>query len=158
VPLSAASLPRYLFTGRAFQVLRHLPNFARLYWRLFRDGRVPILPKALLVLTLVYVISPLDIVPDFVPVTGDMDDVVVVLTSLRRQRDQWLEVGTVYRHDCSTCRLRRALERHRAMYAVDHTCRRQRSALIRRQSSPIRPKDGSIGSIGNYKHGQGLRW
>jgi len=68
VALSAASLPRYLFTGRAFQVLLHLPNFARLYWRLFRDRRVPILPKALLVLTLVYVVSPLDLVPDFVPV------------------------------------------------------------------------------------------
>ena len=80
--LSAASLPRYLFTGRAFQVLLHLPNFARLYWRLFRDGRVPILPKALLVLTLVYVVSPLDLVPDFIPVIGEMDDVVVVLAGL----------------------------------------------------------------------------
>jgi uncharacterized membrane protein YkvA (DUF1232 family) len=82
VALSAASLPRYLFTGRFFQVLRHLPNFARLYWRLFRDGRVPILPKALVVLTLVYVVSPLDLVPDFVPVIGEMDDVVVVLAGL----------------------------------------------------------------------------
>ena len=80
--LSAASLPRYLFTERAFQVLLHLPNFARLYWRLFRDRRVPILPKALLVLTLVYVVSPLDLVPDFVPVIGEMDDVVVVLAGL----------------------------------------------------------------------------
>ena len=80
--LSAASLPRYLFTGRVFQVLLHLPNFARLYWRLFRDRRVPILLKALLVLTLVYVVSPLDLVPDLVPVIGEMDDVVVVLAGL----------------------------------------------------------------------------
>ena len=63
-------------------MLLHLPNFARLYWRLFRDRRVPILPKALLVLTLVYVVSPLDLVPDFVPVIGEMDDVVVVLAGL----------------------------------------------------------------------------
>ena len=63
-------------------MLVHLPNFARLYWRLFRDRRVPILPKALLVLTLVYVVSPLDLVPDFVPVIGEMDDVVVVLAGL----------------------------------------------------------------------------
>jgi uncharacterized membrane protein YkvA (DUF1232 family) len=63
-------------------VLRHLPNFARLYWRLFRDRRVPILPKALLVLTLVYVVSPLDVMPDFIPVIGEMDDVVVVLSGL----------------------------------------------------------------------------
>ena len=77
-----ASLPRYLFTGRFFQVLLHLPNFARLYWRLFRDGRVSILPKALLVLTLFYVVSPLDVIPDFIPGIGEMDDVVVVLSGL----------------------------------------------------------------------------
>ena len=63
-------------------MLLHLPNFARLYWRLFRDRRVPILPKALLVLTLVYVVSPLDVIPDFIPVIGEMDDVAVVLSGL----------------------------------------------------------------------------
>ncbi len=80
--LSPGSLPRYLFTGRALQVLLHLPNFARLYWRLFRDRRVSILPKALLVLTLVYFVSPFDLIPDFVPVIGEMDDVAVVLSGL----------------------------------------------------------------------------
>ncbi len=80
--LSITSLPRYLFTGRFLQVLLHLPNFARLYWRLFRDWRVPILPKALLVLALVYVVSPLDVIPDFIPVIGEMDDIVVVLSGL----------------------------------------------------------------------------
>ena len=80
--LSIPSLPRYLFTGRFLQVLLHLPNFARLYWRLFRDRRVPILPKALLVLTLVYVASPLDVIPDFIPVIGEMDDIVVLLSGL----------------------------------------------------------------------------
>ena len=63
-------------------MLLHLPNFARLYWRLFRNWRVPILPKALLVLTLVYVVSPLDVIPDFIPVIGEMDDIVVVLSGL----------------------------------------------------------------------------
>ena len=63
-------------------MLLHLPNFARLYWRLFRDRRVSILPKALLVLTLVYVISPFDLIPDFIPVIGEMDDLAVVLSGL----------------------------------------------------------------------------
>ena len=63
-------------------MLRHLPSFTRLYWRLFRDRRVSILPKALLVLTLVYVISPFDVIPDFLPVIGEMDDVAVVLSGL----------------------------------------------------------------------------
>jgi uncharacterized membrane protein YkvA (DUF1232 family) len=82
VALSITSLPRYLFTARFFQVLLHLPNFARLYWRLFRDRRVPILPKALLVMTLLYVVSPLDVIPEFIPVIGEIDDVVVVLSGL----------------------------------------------------------------------------
>lgn len=53
-------------------VLLHLRNFARLYWRLFLDRRVPILPEALLVLTVVYVVSPLDVIRDFIPVIGEM--------------------------------------------------------------------------------------
>ena len=77
-----ASLPPYLFTARFLQILAHLPNFARLYWRLFRDRRVSLLPKALLVLTLVYVLSPFDVIPDVVPVIGEMDDVVVALGAL----------------------------------------------------------------------------
>jgi uncharacterized membrane protein YkvA (DUF1232 family) len=79
VAISAASVPRYLFTGRFLGVLRHLPSFVRLYWRLFWDGRVSLLPKALLVLTLLYVVSPFDVIPDFVPVIGEMDDAAVVL-------------------------------------------------------------------------------
>lgn len=82
MPLSTTSLPRYLFTGRFLQVLLQLPNFARLYWQLFRDRRVSILPKALLVLTLVYVVSPFDVISDFLPVIGEMDDVAVVLFGL----------------------------------------------------------------------------
>ena len=79
---SIASLPRYLFTGRLVRVLLHLPSFVRLYSRLFRDSRVSVLPKALLVLTLVYVVSPFDVIPDFVPVIGEMDDLVLVLSGL----------------------------------------------------------------------------
>ena len=63
-------------------MLLHLPSFARLYWRLFRDRRVAILLKAMLVLTLVYVVSPVDVIPDFIPMVGEMDDVVVVLFGL----------------------------------------------------------------------------
>jgi uncharacterized membrane protein YkvA (DUF1232 family) len=82
VGISPGSLPRFLFTGKALRVLAHLPDFARLYWRLFRDRRVSILAKALLVLTLVYVVWPFDVIPDFIPVIGEMDDVGIVLSGL----------------------------------------------------------------------------
>jgi uncharacterized membrane protein YkvA (DUF1232 family) len=80
--VSLTSLPRFLFTGRSLQVIRHLPDFARLYWRLFRDQRVSMLPKALLVLTLAYFVWPVDVIPDFIPVLGELDDMGIVLLGL----------------------------------------------------------------------------
>jgi uncharacterized membrane protein YkvA (DUF1232 family) len=75
-------MPRFLFTGSGAQVLRHVPSFAKLYWRLFRDRRVSLLPKALLVLIAVYLFSPLDVVPELVPVVGAMDDLAVGIAGL----------------------------------------------------------------------------
>jgi uncharacterized membrane protein YkvA (DUF1232 family) len=62
--------------------MRHVPSFVKLYWRLFRDRRVPLLPKALLVLLAVYLLSPLDVVPELVPVLGATDDLVVGIGGL----------------------------------------------------------------------------
>ncbi len=80
--MPSAPLPPYLFTARFAQLLRHLPSFARLYWRLFRDHRVSIVAKALLVLVIAYVIVPFDVIPDFVPVIGEMDDLAILLGGL----------------------------------------------------------------------------
>jgi uncharacterized membrane protein YkvA (DUF1232 family) len=82
VGLTPGSLPRFLFTGRALQVVAHLPDFVRLYWRLFRDSRVSILAKAVLVLTLGYVVWPVDLVPDLLPVLGEIDDLGIALGGL----------------------------------------------------------------------------
>ena len=73
-----------LQTGmRLFRLLRHLPNFARLYWRLFRDRRVSIWPKALLVVSLLYLISPIDIFLDVIPLVGQIDDLVLLIVVCR---------------------------------------------------------------------------
>jgi uncharacterized membrane protein YkvA (DUF1232 family) len=82
VGLTSRSLPRFLFTGRAMQVLAYLPQFVRLYWRLFRDRRVSVLAKALLVLTIAYVVWPFDVIPDVLPFIGEVDDLAVVLSGL----------------------------------------------------------------------------
>jgi len=82
VGLTSGSLPRFLFTGRAVQLIAHLPDFIRLYWRLFRDRRVSVLAKALLVVTLAYVVWPLDIIPDVLPIVGEVDDIGIVLSGL----------------------------------------------------------------------------
>lgn len=64
-------------------MLRHLPHFARLYWRLLRDPRVSIWPKGLLVVGVLYVLSPIDLIPDFVPVIGEVDDLIVLIVLCR---------------------------------------------------------------------------
>jgi uncharacterized membrane protein YkvA (DUF1232 family) len=68
---------------RGLRFLRHLPNFVRLYWRLLRDRRVSLWPKALLVLGLLYVVSPIDFIPDFIPLIGELDDLVVIIATCR---------------------------------------------------------------------------
>jgi uncharacterized membrane protein YkvA (DUF1232 family) len=69
--------------ARVLEVLVHLPSFLRLYWRLFRDPRVSIWPKAMLVGALAYVVLPFDLIPDFVPLIGEVDDVVILLAAAR---------------------------------------------------------------------------
>ena len=67
----------------ALRFLRNLPNFARLYWRLLCDRRVSPWPKALLVLSFLYVLSPVDFIPDAIPFFGEVDDLVVVMIACR---------------------------------------------------------------------------
>jgi uncharacterized membrane protein YkvA (DUF1232 family) len=69
--------------GRAVEVLFHLPNLIRLYWRCFRDPRVSVWPKALLVGALAYVVLPFDLIPDVIPFVGEIDDAVIVLVAAR---------------------------------------------------------------------------
>ena len=47
--------------------------------RLFRDRRVPWWAKALLPALALYLVMPLDLIPDFIPVIGYLDDLVVLL-------------------------------------------------------------------------------
>lgn len=79
---SSASLVESL--RRGIQFLRHLPHFVRLYWRLFRDPRVSLLPKGILVLSLLYLISPVDILSDVAfPFLGEVDDLIVFLAACK---------------------------------------------------------------------------
>jgi uncharacterized membrane protein YkvA (DUF1232 family) len=69
--------------ARVLDVLFHLPSFVRLYWRLLRDPRVSIWPKALLVAALGYVVLPFDLIPDAIPLLGEVDDVVILVAAAR---------------------------------------------------------------------------
>ena len=68
-------------------LVRTLIADARLAVRLLREPRVPALTKALPLLALVYLISPVDFVPDLIPLLGQVDDlgVLVAITELFRR-------------------------------------------------------------------------
>jgi uncharacterized membrane protein YkvA (DUF1232 family) len=51
--------------------------------RMLRDPRVPLRRKLLLGALVGYVVFPFDLVPDFIPVAGHLDDAVVVALALR---------------------------------------------------------------------------
>jgi uncharacterized membrane protein YkvA (DUF1232 family) len=70
--------------GRILELVRALPRFLVLLVRLFRDPRVSAADKALLAAAVVYVLSPLDLIPDIVPVLGQLDDLYLVALAIDR--------------------------------------------------------------------------
>jgi uncharacterized membrane protein YkvA (DUF1232 family) len=67
----------------ARDALRLLPHVVRLVRRLAADGSLPRGVRIRLWLLLGYLLMPIDLVPDFIPVLGYADDVVVVAWALR---------------------------------------------------------------------------
>jgi uncharacterized membrane protein YkvA (DUF1232 family) len=63
--------------------LRLLPDVPRLLRRLAADPDVPRSVRIRLILLIAYLVSPIDLVPDFIPVVGYADDVLLVAITLR---------------------------------------------------------------------------
>jgi uncharacterized membrane protein YkvA (DUF1232 family) len=68
--------------GEVVDIIRRLPTYIRLVWALLRDGRVPAQQKLILVGIGAYLFFPIDLIPDFVPVLGQLYDLAVVLLGL----------------------------------------------------------------------------
>lgn len=84
--LYAVALLALVVAGRrsaAADLVRFVPDCARLISRLARDPATPRRTKIVLVVTGGYLAFPLDLVPDFIPVAGQLDDVLVVALALR---------------------------------------------------------------------------
>jgi uncharacterized membrane protein YkvA (DUF1232 family) len=67
---------------RLAELVRSLPNLAKLVARLARDPRVPARNKATLVVVGAYLLSPVDLVPAVVPGFGQLDDLVIAVLAL----------------------------------------------------------------------------
>ena len=62
--------------------LFRLISSIRLIWKLLTDSRVPFWIRIALPLALIYVISPIDILPDFIPVMGRVDDIIAIIAGI----------------------------------------------------------------------------
>lgn len=60
-----------------------VPNLARLFAGLLRDARVPRRAKVVLGIAAAYLAMPLDLIPDFIPIVGSLDDAIVAALALR---------------------------------------------------------------------------
>lgn len=64
-------------------VARRLPAYTRLIWRLVRDRRLSRTQRALVLGGVAYLMSPVDLIPGFIPLVGQMDDLAVALWAMR---------------------------------------------------------------------------
>lgn len=76
-----------------FKILPQLWRSGRLALRLVRDPRVPIAAKVIFGASVLYMFSPIDVVPDWIPVLGQADDLVALMAGLNlflRACPKWL--------------------------------------------------------------------
>jgi len=84
--LYAVAVAALLWAGRrtdAVALARFVPDCVVLFRRLLADDRLPRSRKLLLVPLVLYLVTPFDLVPDFIPVVGALDDAIIVALAFR---------------------------------------------------------------------------
>ena len=71
---------------RAGELVRLVPDMLRLVRDVIADGSTPRGVRAALVFLLVRLVNPIDLIPEFIPVLGPLDDVIVAVVVLRYVR------------------------------------------------------------------------
>lgn len=69
--------------GELFGWLKDLFGQFALAWKLLRDRRVPVTVKMIPLLTALYILSPVDILPDWLLGVGQVDDLMILMVGLR---------------------------------------------------------------------------
>ena len=77
---AAASQPRDADGGRIALLLAWVARELRIYWTISQDPRTPTRSKVFLWAAVGYAVWPLGLVPDFIPVVGYVDDLIIVPT------------------------------------------------------------------------------
>lgn len=64
--------------------MKQLPSYLRLLGGLLTDKRVSNVDKLLVAGAMAYIVMPVDLIPDFIPFIGEVDDVFVLVLALQR--------------------------------------------------------------------------
>jgi uncharacterized membrane protein YkvA (DUF1232 family) len=78
------SAPRTGAKRTLIGTITQIPQYLRLMGGLLTDPRVNVLDKVLLGVATAYVIMPIDLIPDFIPFIGQVDDVFILVLAVRR--------------------------------------------------------------------------
>lgn len=81
---TTARAPRSGAKRTVLHYIRQLPNFLRLLFGLVTDPRVATVDKLLVFGAIAYIITPIDLIPDFIPFIGEVDDVYLLVIALQR--------------------------------------------------------------------------
>ena len=76
--------PRTGAKRTVMEYVADLPRFLRMLWGLITDARVALLDKLLVAGAIAYIVAPIDLIPDFIPFLGEVDDVYLLVISIRR--------------------------------------------------------------------------
>ena len=68
------------------EVIRVIPDVLRLLRALVTDGAVPLDVRIVLVGLIAWILSPIDLIPEFIPGLGPLDDVIVAVVAMRYAR------------------------------------------------------------------------
>ena len=63
--------------------IRQLPAYIRLLGGLLIDKRVAVFDKLIVAGAIVYIVSPIDLIPDFIPFFGEIDDLFILVLALQ---------------------------------------------------------------------------
>jgi uncharacterized membrane protein YkvA (DUF1232 family) len=64
--------------------VRQLPHYLGLLAGLITDRRVAVLDKLLVAGAIAYIVMPIDVIPDFIPFFGEIDDLYLLILALQR--------------------------------------------------------------------------
>ncbi len=78
------SMPRTGAKKTVSTTLKQLPNFFRLLYGLITDKRVQRVDKLMVAGAIAYIVLPLDLVPDFIPFLGEVDDLFLIIMAVQR--------------------------------------------------------------------------